>query len=208
MDWYNEQLLPRLLDKMMASKLFARERAKALQPVKGHVLEIGFGSGLNLDFYDPAAITQLSVVEPSQVAYRLAQKRIEQAPFPVNYIGLQGETIDLPDNSVDAVVSTWTLCTIPDAHRALSEIHRVLKKPEGRFFFLEHGQAPEPNIAKWQDRLTPIQKSLGGGCHLNRPIATLVREASFELVKLDNYYVKGPKVATYFYRGIACPSSS
>src|SRR5205814_1013868 len=139
---------------------------------------------------------------PSGESARLARKRIAAAPFPVELLALRGEEIPAADVSFDSVVSTFSLCTIPDPNAALVQMGRVLK-PDGRLFFVEHGRSDEPRVQRWQDRLNGIQKWLGGGCNLNRPIARLITDAGFEIETLDKYYIKGPKVTAYLYRGIA-----
>ena len=132
----------------------------------------------------------------------LAAERVAQSPIPIEYIGLNGEELPLDDQSVDCVLSTWTLCTIPDVDRALGEIRRVLR-PGGAFHYLEHGRSPDDAVAKWQDRLTPIQRRIGGGCHLNRPIDTLIETAGLQLSNVDHHYMRGPKPFGYMYEGIA-----
>lgn len=204
MGFYNDRILPRLVDGLMSNDLFAKERAKIVPLVRGQVMEIGFGSGLNLPYYSES-VTGLYALDPSLEGRKLAEKRLANVRFPVEFIGLRGEEIPLQDEMVDAVLSTWTLCTIPGVGQALSEVHRILKRPNGRFVFLEHGLSPDPSIAKWQHRLTPIQKRVAGGCHLDRPITELVAAAGFSLESIESGYVKGPKIATYFYRGVARP---
>ena len=186
---------------MMGVEDISVERRKCLAEVRGDVLEVGFGSGLNLPHY-PRGVKSVVAIDPSRVSAKLARKRIEQAPFPVEYLPLTGEEISAPDASFDSVVSTFTLCTIPDVAAALRQIRRVLK-PDGRFFFVEHGRSDEPSVQRWQDRLNGVEKFLAGGCNLNRDMKQLIAGAGFEILTLENYYAKGPKVATYLYRGIA-----
>ncbi|HYN21987.1 MAG TPA: class I SAM-dependent methyltransferase [Thermoanaerobaculia bacterium] len=147
-------------------------------------------------------MSQLYAVEPSETAWRIADKAVRRSPFPVQRIATSAEAIPLPDASVDEAVSSFTLCTIPDAGRALREIHRMLR-PGGSFRFLEHGRSPEARVARWQDRLTPLQKKVAGGCHLNREIDRMIREAGFRIDLLDRFHVRGPKVATHLYAGKA-----
>lgn len=201
MSFYGERVLPRLIHWTLGSREFGDLRRKYLEGITGTVLEVGFGSGLNLPFY-PAGIRQLYAIEPSARAWELARDAIAAAPFPVQRIGEAAESIPLPDAAVDAAVSTWTLCTIPDAGRALREIRRVLI-PGGAFRFVEHGRSDEPGVARWQDRLTPLQKRLAGGCHLNRQIDALIAGAGLRLERLDRFYARGPKVGTYLYAGRA-----
>ena len=202
MGFYDDHILPHIINFAMSTTAITDERRRCLEPVGGVVLEIGFGSGLNLPFYPPA-VTKVIGVDPSNTSARLAQKRVEAAPFPVELIGLSAETLPLEDRSVDTIVSTFTLCTIPDPASALREMRRVLK-PGGRLHFVEHGRADDPRVARWQQRLNGIQQTLFGGCNLNRPISTLVEGGRFEVERLENAYLKGaPKFAGFLYRGVA-----
>jgi len=202
MGWYTEQILPRAIDWVMSGERFRSLRAEALQGIRGTVLEVGFGSGLNLPCFT-GGVEKLYALEPSQVARRLAQKRIRRAPFPVEFVEWNGDgSMNLPAHSVDAVVTTWTLCTIPDVEDALREFRRALK-PGGFYHFLEHGRDPDPGVAVWQDRWNPFQKCLAGGCHVNRPIARLIEDAGFTLHESTNFYMDGPKIFTYMYEGRA-----
>lgn len=200
MGLYHDRIAPRLIHWALRSHEFAVSRAETVRGLSGEVLEIGFGSGLNLPYYPPE-VRRLLAVEPSDTAWKLARKAIEAAPFPVERLGETAESIPLPDASVDAAVSTWTLCTIPDAGQALREVRRVLR-PGGVFRFLEHGRSDEPRVARWQDRLTPLQKRLAGGCHINRPIGRLIEEAGFTL-EVETFYARRPKVVFFFYHGAA-----
>lgn len=200
---YTDRLLPHLIHWSLRGRPFQQLRQECLQGLSGTVLEVGFGSGLNLPWY-PREVTKLWLIEPSEEARRMAQNAIAAAPFPVEPLGGSrptAEAIPLVDGAVDAVVSTWTLCTIPDVERALAEMRRVLA-PDGQFRFVEHGRSPEARVARWQDRLTPLQKRLSGGCHLNRPIDRLIEGAGFRLDRIDRFYVRGPKFATYLYAGV------
>ncbi|TDJ67832.1 MAG: class I SAM-dependent methyltransferase [Planctomycetota bacterium] len=201
MSFYRDHVLPRGVDWMMRGEVFSAERRKWAEGLHGRVLEVGFGSGLNVPFYPPE-VTEILALEPAALAWKLARERVAAAPMPVTFVGLRGEEIPLDAASVDCVGCTWTLCTIPDVAQALLEIRRVLA-PGGRFHFLEHGRSEEPRVARWQDRLNPVQKLIGGGCHLNRRIDELVLEAGFRLDSLERYSIKGPKIATALYRGVA-----
>lgn len=201
MSFYREHVLPRLVHWTLRGKPFQELRARALQGAAGAVLEIGFGSGLNLPYYG-AAVTSLRIVEPSALALRLAEKAIARAPFPVQPAGLEGERIAADPDSADCAVSTWTLCTVPDPARALAEVARVLK-PGGRLLFVEHGLAPDPAVARWQRRLNGLQMRIGGGCHLTRDMEALIAASPLRLEALERFYIKGPKTHTYMYLGRA-----
>lgn len=207
MPLWTDRILPRLVHCALRSPEIGEVRSRYLggvRPVDGTVLEIGFGSGLNLPHLS-GEVVKLYAVEPSDTAWELARKAVERAPFPVERIGgIAGtaEAIPLPDASVDHAVSAFTLCTIPGVAQALAEVRRVLR-PGGTFRFVEHGRSPEPRVARWQDRLTPLQKRVAGGCHLNRDIEGLIRGAGFRIERLDRFHVKGPKVATHVYAGTA-----
>jgi ubiquinone/menaquinone biosynthesis C-methylase UbiE len=199
--FYEEQIVPRLTDLLLGGREFARLRARVASALDGEVLEVGFGSGRNVPHYPPA-LKRVRAVDPATVGRKLAAKRIAASPVPVEYVGLDGQDLALEDGSVDHVLTTWTLCTIPDVHRALAEIRRVLR-PGGSLHFLEHGRSPDPKVVRWQDRLTPIQRRIAGGCHLNRPIDRLVADAALEVTRMDNYYIRGPKPLGYMFEGVA-----
>jgi SAM-dependent methyltransferase len=198
---YTERVLPRLVDLALAGKPFEEVRARVAAGLEGEVLEIGFGSGRNVTHY-PQGVERVRVVEPAEAGMRMAAERIRSRGIPVESVGVDGETLPLEDDSVDHVLTTWTLCTIPDVERALEEIRRVLR-PGGRLHFAEHGLSPRSSIARWQDRLTPIQKRLAGGCHLNRPIDEIVAACGLELTTLDNFRLPGPELFGYMYEGTA-----
>lgn len=192
-----------MLALLMGGRAFEEQRRQALEGVAGRVLELGFGAGHNLPHYGPG-VTEVLALEPALANRRLAAGRVALAPFPVEWTGLLGESIPLEDATVDAVVSTWTLCTIADVQAALKEVRRVLK-PGGQLWFLEHGLSPDPPIARWQRRLNPFQRRCCGGCNLNRPIDKMLELAGFELEGLETYYARGPKPASWIYRGRGCP---
>lgn len=190
------------LDWSMSSRPIASQRPAALKDAHGEVLEIGFGTGLNLSYY-PAGVTRLTVVDPEELMPQRVAERIAAAPFPVRRVTLSAERLPLDDDSFDCVVSTFTLCTIPDASAALREVRRVLK-PGGSFLFLEHGFNEEPSVAKWQRRLNPIQRFIGRGCNLDRHIDTLIAEAGLRISHLDRFLIPGmPRTHATMYRGIA-----
>jgi ubiquinone/menaquinone biosynthesis C-methylase UbiE len=201
MGFYDEQVLPRVIDVMLGAKEMVPLRERVTAGVEGEVLEVGFGSGRNVPFYPPTT-TRVRAVDPATVGRKLAAERVAASPVPVEYVGLDGESLPLPDGSVDHVLTTWTLCTIPDVERALDEIRRVLR-PGGALHFLEHGRSSDAKVAVWQDRLTPLQRRIAGGCHLNRPIDDLVRGAGLDIATLDRYYLKGPKALGSMFEGVA-----
>ncbi len=203
MGFYEEYILPRGIDWGMSGERFSRLRKQYLEGVRGRVLEVGFGSGLNLPHYSHR-VSHLYALDPSLLGRRLAAPRIQEVSFPVEFVELEGPQIALPDRSVDAVVSTWTVCTIPDPVAALKEVRRVLK-PEGRYTFLEHGLSPDHRVARLQNLWNPVQKWAFGGCHVNRRIDQLVLAAGLRLLEHENFYMEGPKVLTYMYGGIASP---
>jgi ubiquinone/menaquinone biosynthesis C-methylase UbiE len=204
MGFYEEQVVPRLTDVVMRRAELTPIRARVVASLAGDVLEVGFGSGLNVPHY-PVAVTRVQAVDPATVGRQLAAKRVAASGVPVDYVDLDGQALSLASASVDHVLTTWTLCSIPDVDRALSEIRRVLR-PGGLFHFVEHGRSPDRTVANWQDRLTPFQRRVAGGCHLNRPIDQLVRNSGLELVRLDNYYAKGPRPFGYMFEGVAANS--
>ena len=201
MGWYEERVLPRVVDVALGGKAFDRLRARVASGLEGEVLEVGFGSGRNVPHY-PASVTRVRAVDPATRGRDLAADRVAASPVPVEYVGLDGEVLPLDDASVDHVLTTWTLCTIPAVDRALGEIRRVLR-PGGRLHFVEHGRSPDARVARWQDRLTPIQRRVFGGCHLNRPIGRMLTDAGLTITQLDNYYVPGPKAFGYMFEGAA-----
>jgi ubiquinone/menaquinone biosynthesis C-methylase UbiE len=201
MRFYDEQILPRVMDLVMRDGELTEIRARVARGLAGEVLEVGFGSGLNVPHY-PVAVTRVLVVDPATVGRKLAAKRVAASSAPVEYIGLDGQMLPLDSASVDHVLATWTLCTIPDIDRALEEIRRVLR-PGGLFHFAEHGRSPNPDVARRQDRLTPLQRRVFGGCQLNRPIDQLIARSGLVLTRMDNYYTKGPKSFGYTYEGTA-----
>lgn len=188
----------------MRSRTLRSERARWVPLATGVVLEVGVGSGLNIPMYS-SKVRRLYALDPSDGLLRRARGQAARVSFPVEFLHGSAEAIPLAEASVDDVVTTWTLCTIPDPVTALGEIHRVLR-PEGRLIFVEHGRAPEPAVVRWQDRLTPLWRRVSGGCHLNRPIDRLLSLGGFEIVELNRGYVAGPRVGAYLYRGMARPA--
>ena len=201
MGFYERHLLPRFIDLAMRNKEVKRYRRKLIPGAAGRVLEIGGGSGLNLPYYT-GAVSQLYTLDPSAPLVRMARRKLAQAAVPAELLLGSAEEIPLADASIDTVVSTWTLCSIPDVAKALREARRVLK-PGGSLLFVEHGHAPDPGVAAWQRRIEPLWKPLAGGCHLTRRIDQLIRTAGFAISGLENEYLKGPRPLTYTYCGRA-----
>lgn len=197
--------MPRLVNVFCNTAETREIRARVCAELAGEVVELGFGSGLNAPYY-PQAVTRVLAVEPADLAWQLAAERVAAGPVPVERVGLDGQALPLADDSVDAALSTWTLCTIPDATAALAEVKRVLR-PAGRLHFVEHGLSPEPGVARWQHRLDPVQKRVAGGCHLSRPIAAMLEGAGFRVERMRHAYEKGaPKPFGYLYEGVAVPA--
>ncbi|MFF4232642.1 class I SAM-dependent methyltransferase [Streptomyces sp. NPDC001820] len=191
MGYYAERVVPRIVDVACGVKAAEPLRRRVCEGLAGEVVEIGFGSGHNVPFY-PAAVTGVTAIEPSDVGWRLAGERVRAASVPVRRAGLDGQSLPFQDDSFDAALSTWTLCTIPDAVAALREVRRVLR-PGGTLHFLEHGLAPEEdeNVRRWQRRLEPMEKRLFGGCHLTRPTVDMLTTAGFTITTLDVFYEEG-----------------
>jgi ubiquinone/menaquinone biosynthesis C-methylase UbiE len=183
-----------------------RQREKVVPGASGEVLEIGIGSGLNLPYYSAERVSRLVGLDPSERSWELAGAAAEALPFPVEFIGLPSEQIPLPDASMDTVVVTYSLCTIPDPKQALKDMRRVLR-PEGRLLFCEHARAPDAGVVKWQNRVNGIWKRLAGGCHLNRDILELIEGAGFSITERQQMYLpKTPRIAGFNVWGSAVPS--
>lgn len=204
MGFYEERILPRFVDLALSGKPFAELRARVASGLEGDVLEVGFGSGRNVPFY-PASVKRVRAVDPAVASRKIAAKRLAESPVPVEFVGLDGQQLPLEDASVDHVLTTWTLCTIPDVERALGEMRRVLR-PGGALHFVEHGRSPDAKVARWQDRLTPLQRRVAGGCHLNRPIDALIGSAGLEITGIENFYMRGPRAFGYMFEGVATKS--
>jgi ubiquinone/menaquinone biosynthesis C-methylase UbiE len=206
MGFYNDHVLPHLINLSMRTSELLPYRKRLLAHAQGRVLEIGIGSGLNLPHYSCGA-REIVGLEPAARLLAMAQRSARHCKIPVTLIAGSAEAIPVESQSFDTVVTTWTLCSIGDAIGALSEMRRVLK-PAGQLLFVEHGLAPDGKVQRWQHRLTPLWKKIGGGCHLNRPIRALVESGGFDITKLETGYAKGPKPMTFFYEGCASPVRS
>jgi len=206
MSFYQEHIVPHLVNLAMRNRELAPYRERVLAPAEGRVLEIGIGAGANLKFY-PQRVKEILALEPSTKLISMARRSAGQASAAaaaITFLEASAESIPLDSRSVDTVVMTWTLCSIPDAPQALAEMRRVLK-PGGQLLFVEHGQSPDASVKKWQDRLTPLWKRIAGGCHLNRPISQLLQNSGFHVTHLKTGYMKGPKPMTFLYQGSASP---
>lgn len=203
MPLYEHFVLPHLIDYACSIGPIMKLRQQIVPRAEGIVLEVGMGSGTNLQYYDPARVDFVWGLEPSEGMRRKAKTNVSRSLVDVRWLDLPGEQIPLEDNSVDSVLLTFTLCTIPDWRAALRQMLRVLK-PGGKLLFCEHGQSPDSGIRKWQDRVTPAWKKMAGGCHLNRPIDRLIEEGGFLIQEIDNLYVRNtPRIAGYIYHGVA-----
>lgn len=207
MSTWSQQVVPRLVEKVLGNRQHDRLRQQTFAGVFGDVVEIDFGSGRNVPHY-PAGVRQVTAVEPSDVAWRLSAPRRAASPVRVERAGLDGQSLPFPDSSFDDAVSTWTLCTIPEPVAALREAARVLR-PGGTLHFVEHGAAPDPGVLRWQRRLDPVQRRVAAGCHLSRPIDALLAQAGVHVVELQREYARGePRAFGSLYRGIARPLSA
>ncbi len=201
MSFYNDRILPHVINLAMRNRELTPYRERLISHARGRVLEIGIGSGLNLPLYEEG-VEEILGLDPAARLISMAQHAANHCKIPVTLITGSAQAIPIDRSSIDTVVTTWTLCSIPDAAAALQDMRRVLK-PGGQLLFVEHGLAPEPAVCKWQNRLTPLWKKIGGGCHLNRPIRALIEDAGFTMNRLDTGYARGPKPLAYFYEGCA-----
>ena len=205
MGLYGDRILPRIINVACGMKASDPQRARVCAGLDGEVIEIGFGSGLNIPFYSDS-VSRVVAVEPSDLAWKLAAKRLEASTVNVERAWLDAQALPFEDSTFDSALSTWTLCTIPDVEAALAELRRVLR-PGGTLHFVEHGLAPDEGVARWQHRLDPIQQRVFGGCHLNRPIADLLTGAGFDLKEVDAFYEEGgPKIFAALTLGVAAPA--
>ena len=204
MGLYDTYVLPHLIELACGSGDIAKQRSKIVPQAHGRVLEVGMGPGLNLPFYDRSSVEFVWGLEPSKGMRRKAAAALEATDLEVRWLDLPGEEIPLDDHSVDTVVLTYTLCTIPDWERALGQMRRVLK-PGGHLLFSEHGEAPDEAVRRWQHRIDPVWTRLAGGCHIIRPIPQLIESAGFEFVDVESAYLPGPKISSYHSWGMARP---
>ena len=202
MGLYERYCLPHLINMACGTKPIRKQREKVVPLAKGQVLEIGMGSGLNIPYYDHRQVEKVYGLEPSTGMRKKAEKNLSRAPFEIEWLDLPGEEIPLPDESVDTVLLTYTLCTIPDWQTALQQMRRVLK-PGATLVFCEHGEAPDESVRTWQRRVNPTWGRIAGGCHLNRPIPQLLQQGGFEIETLDTMYLPGPRIASFNYWGTA-----
>jgi ubiquinone/menaquinone biosynthesis C-methylase UbiE len=203
MGFYQERVLPWLVHLSMRQRRLAPYRSRVVSSATGRVLEVGIGSGLNLPFYGNT-VAEIIGLEPSPKLLDMAAAAPRKSQIPLRLIEGTAEAIPIEEKSVDAVVTTWTMCSIPEIQSALHEMRRVLR-PDGHLLFVEHGRAPEPGVRWWQDHLPPAWKLLSGGCHLNRAIEELIESAGFRIERLDRGYMQGPKLMTFMYEGSARP---
>ena len=204
MGFYNDVILPRLCDLAMRNKLLVPYRERVIGAAEGRVLEIGVGSGMNLPFYRPP-VREVLALEPAPRLVTMARSASHMTSMPVSFLEASAEAIPFDKHSVDTIVTTWTLCSIPQAATALAEMRRVLR-PGGKLLFLEHGRAPDERVRRWQDRLTPAWRCISGGCHLNRPIRSMIEGAGFRIDRIETGYMPGPKPMTFMYEGSARPT--
>ena len=202
MGFYDDKILPRLINVACAAKPNMKQREKIVPLAGGDVLEIGFGSGLNVPYYDTQKVRKVFGLEPSAGMRALAAERVAESTLDIEFIDLPGEEIPLEANSVDTVLMTYTLCTIPDVAAALEGMRRVLK-PGGKLLFCEHGKAPDEGVFRWQNRLNPLWGKIGGGCNINRDIPALIEDSGFRISTDERMYIPGPRVLCYNYWGSA-----
>lgn len=206
MGFYGERVFPRAMNRLMNTKQTRETRARVCAPLSGDIVEIGFGTGLNLPHLPPA-VTVVLAVDPLERGRTLASGRIAASPVSVEFVGLDGQLLPLADDSADAALSTWTLCSIPDPVAAVREINRVLR-PGGTLHFVEHGRSPDPGVRKWQRRLNPIQRRIACGCNLDRDIPSILKDAGLSVDSLNTYYMRGsPKTLGWTFEGVAVAAS-
>ncbi|RNL77532.1 class I SAM-dependent methyltransferase [Nocardioides marmorisolisilvae] len=201
MGFYGDRIVPRIVNLACGTGEMKKYRSRVCAGLHGEVVEVGFGSGLNVAFY-PEAVTRVAAVEPSDVGWRLGADNVASTSVPIERAGLDGQRLPFADDSFDTALSTWTLCTIPDGVAALKELRRVLR-PGGTLHFVEHGLAPDEKVQRWQHRLNPIERVVAGGCNFNREIPRMITDAGFTMAELDQFYADGPRFAAAFSLGTA-----
>lgn len=204
MSFYNDYILPRLIDLAMRNREVTRYRERIVPRARGTVLEIGVGSGLNLPFYG-SSVECLYALDPSSALLRMTGNRTDCAAFPIELVPFPAESLPFPDRSMDTVVTTFTVCSVAEPLRALREMQRVLK-PGGMLLFAEHGLAPEASVQRWQRRLNPVWRKFAGGCNLDRKMDELICTAGFRITTITREYAKGPRPVSYVYAGEAAPN--
>jgi ubiquinone/menaquinone biosynthesis C-methylase UbiE len=204
MGFYSDIVLPKLCDLAMRNKQLVPFRERVIGAAEGRVLEIGVGSGRNLPFYRPP-VREVLALEPAPRLVAMARSASRATLMPVRFLEASAEAIPLDEHSVDTIVTTWTLCSIPQAATALADMRRVLR-PGGKLLFVEHGLAPDEGVRRWQNRLTPAWRRISGGCHLNRPIGSMIEGVGFRIVRIETGYMPGPKPMTFMYEGSARPN--
>ena len=203
MGFYSDIILPRLCDLAMRNKQLVPYRERVIGAAEGRVLEIGVGSGMNLPFYRPP-VREILALEPAPRLMTMARSASRAISMPVTFLEASAEAIPLDQHCVDTIVTTWTMCSIPHAATALAEMRRVLR-PGGKLLFVEHGLAPDVGVRRWQEWLTPAWRRISGGCHLNRPIRSMIEAAGFRIDRIETGYMPGPKPMTFMYEGSARP---
>lgn len=201
MGWYAKIVLPRLIEAGCSQPLLMKLRSQYVPQASGKVLEIGIGTGLNLAYYNKQEV-ELTGLDPAAELTGQARERAQKLELPIDMLGVSGESIPCEDQAFDALVCTWTLCSIPNVTGALAEMHRVVK-PGGKLYFVEHGRAPDAGVARWQQRIEPLWKRIAGGCHLTRAADELISDANFHITESASGYLPGPRIATYMTHGIA-----
>ncbi len=204
MGFYSKYLLPKAVHCACGLKQVRRQREKVVPHARGRVLEVGIGTGLNLPYYDASRISKVWGLDPAPEMIRVARRVADSVPFEVDFIGLSGAEIPIEDSSVDTVVVTYTLCSIADTLPALLQMRRVLR-PGGELLFCEHGVAPDASVRRWQERINPIWKRIGGGCHLNRVIPDQIKAGGFKIKQMDSMYISGWRPASFNFWGVAVP---
>ena len=203
-NFYNKYVLPKVTNALCSTGPNMKQRQKVIPLASGRVLEIGVGSGLNFPYYNKDKVDHLLALDPSEEMWALAKEKLIKLDISCDFIQAYAENIPVESNSIDAIVITYTLCSIPEYQAAMEEFRRVLK-PDGTIIFCEHGAAPDASVRRWQNIINPVWKRLGGGCNLNRDIPKIISDGGFNFSNLETMYIPGPKIACYNYWGTATP---